>query len=96
MWYLRKAELPKDNLTREQRKAIGELESLEGIAILPADKGNATVLMKSEDYDQKLSGMLASGTYGVLKNDPTATRESKLTRYLKEGRASTATTVDPR
>ena len=30
---LRKAELPKDNLTREQRKAIGELESLENIAI---------------------------------------------------------------
>ena len=81
---LRKAELPKDNLTREQRKAIGELESLEGIAILPADKGNATVLMKSEDYDQKLSGMLASSTYGVLKIDPTATRESKLTRYLKD------------
>ena len=33
---------------------------------LLADKGNATVLMDIEDYHTELSGMLNSGTYGML------------------------------
>ena len=40
------AKPPKDNLTKEQRKALKELRGLEDEVILPADKGNATVIMK--------------------------------------------------
>ena len=38
---LRHAKPPKDNLTKEQKKALKELRSLEDEVILPADKGNA-------------------------------------------------------
>jgi len=39
---LRHAKPPKDNLTKEQRKALKELRSLEDEVFLPADKGNSS------------------------------------------------------
>ena len=80
---LRHAKPPKDNLTKEQRKALKELRSLEDEVILPADKGNATVVMTRGDYDSKMRGMLDTTTYRRLKKDPTATQEAKLSQRLK-------------
>ena len=80
---LRHAKPPKDNLTKEQRKALKELRSLEDEVILPADKGNATVRITREDYDRKMRGMLDTATYKRLKKDPTATQEGKLSQRLK-------------
>ena len=59
---LRRAKPPKDNLTSKQRTALKELRALEDEVILPADKGNATVIMAKEDYDAKLRGMLDTST----------------------------------
>ena len=81
---LRKAKPPRDNLTGEQRKAIKELQGMKDVAILPADKGNATVVMQTDDYHAKLKEMLKSGTYGKIDRDPTSTRETRFTRYLKK------------
>ena len=50
--------------------------------ILPADKGNATVMIRC-DYDGKMEEMLGTGTYGKLRGDPTATQENRLSRKLK-------------
>ena len=54
---LRKAILPKDNLTKEQRRALKELKQMD-TAILPADKGNATVLTMKEDFNTKMKALL--------------------------------------
>ena len=51
--------------------------------ILPADKGNATVMMMRDDYDTKMRGILDTATYRQLKKDPTTTLEGKLSRRLK-------------
>ena len=51
--------------------------------ILPADKGNATVVMNKEDYDTKIRGMLETSTYRQLQRDPTATQENRLSNKLK-------------
>ena len=51
---LRRAKPPKDNLTKEQRRALKELKDLEDEVILPADKGNATVVMRRKDYSTKI------------------------------------------
>ena len=61
-----------------------ELRNLENDSILPADKGNATVMMTKEDYDMKMRGMLSTATYKQLKKDLTATQEGRLSRKLKE------------
>ena len=39
--------------------------------ILPADKGNATVVMKTEDYDKKIQELLDPAEYKKLNRDPT-------------------------
>ena len=52
--------------------------------ILPADKGNATVVMERKDYDRKVRGLLDdTSTYYKLPKDPTPTQESKISRKLK-------------
>ena len=39
------ARLPRSNLTRELRESLRNLQEDENIVVLPADKGNATVVM---------------------------------------------------
>ena len=80
---LRNAKLPKSNLAIEHRTALKELKAMEGIVILPADKGNATVVMERDEYDSKMSELLNSTTYKKLKKDPTSAKENKLSRLLK-------------
>ena len=64
----------------EQRTGLKELKGLEDKVILSADKGNATMMMRSCDYDGE---MLGTGTYGKLRGDPTATQENRLNHKLK-------------
>ena len=75
---LRHAKVPKSNLTNDQRTALKELRGLEDEVILPADKGNITVMMRC-DYDGKMEEM----PYGKLRGDPTATQENMLSHKLK-------------
>ena len=80
---LRQVKVPRSNLTREHRTALKEFKGLKDEVILPADKGNATVIMRRCDYDGKMEEMLGTGTYGKLRGDPTATQENRLSRKLK-------------
>ena len=81
---LRKAKTIMANLSRQQKIVIDELRQMEGVVILPADKGNATVLMAREEYDNKLERLLNTNTYKILKKDPTAAQETKIGRILRE------------
>ncbi len=53
------------------------------VAIFPADKGRATVLMNKEEYHSKLTQLIQSGTYRLVKKDPTKTQEIKIGCILK-------------
>ena len=75
--------MPRDNLSIDQRKAIKELKQDEDIVILPADKGNTTVILSKEEYVSKLTDMIGCDTYKKLKKDPTRAKESNVTRELK-------------
>ena len=52
--------------------------------ILPADKGNTTVVMDKDEYVAKIETLLEDGTYRKLKKDPTSSVESKICQALKE------------
>ena len=80
---LRRAKLPRDNLTKDQRLALKKLREEKDVVILPADKGNSTVLMNSSGYHSKLAGMLDCDTYSVMAKDPTKTQETKICHTLK-------------
>ena len=51
--------------------------------ILPADKGNTTVILTNEQYSQKMEGHLNTSTYSLLKKDPTDSLTRKLDAILK-------------
>ena len=59
-------------MTKEQ-KTLQELGSLEDEVNLPVDKGNATVMMRREDYDTKMRGIQDTAIYRRLEKHPTAT-----------------------
>lgn len=65
---LRKSKLPRYNLSREEREALRKLKMDETRLVLPADKGNATVIMTTELYNEKISQMLEEGPYKVIRN----------------------------
>ena len=56
---LKRAKLPKPNISKEKKRAIDELKQRDDIVILNADKGNSTVVMNKKEYNQKLENMLS-------------------------------------
>lgn len=77
----------KPNTTRDERKALIALKKEENLKILPADKGNATVLLNKVDYSQKIQDVLKAGKYTLLKKDPTKSYESKIEKTLRKHKA---------
>ena len=80
---LKKFKLPRSNLSNEECKAIKKLQKDTSLAILPADKGRATVVMDMSQYDSKMVSLLSDeSTYKVLKKDPTQSFERKMNGLL--------------
>jgi hypothetical protein len=59
-----------DNLTGAERRAIRALKANEVLTILPADKSNATVILNTTDYVQKIHALLEDQAYRKLRKDP--------------------------
>ena len=53
----------KDNLSKDERKALKELQSDTSIVILPPDKGRFTIILKGEDYLEKCMNHINNGPY---------------------------------
>lgn len=68
----------------EQLRAVQELRRDDSIVILPADKGNVTVVMNRNDYNSKMEALLQSTDYEIVKKDPTAKLEKMLNDMLRE------------
>ena len=72
----------KDNLSKDERKVLKELESDTSIVILPADKGRSTVILNREDCLEKCMDHI-NGSYQLLKKDPTTRIKTKTLKQLK-------------
>ena len=67
---LKSAKVPKQNITRQERTALKGLQKEKSITILPADKGKATVIKETREYQEKMKEMLNDeATYEKLKKD---------------------------
>ncbi|KAJ8912114.1 hypothetical protein NQ315_013203 [Exocentrus adspersus] len=66
---------PRKNISAEST-ALKDLQSDLSIKILPADKGNATVVLDLEIYN-KIQEMMEQGQYKKLRKDPTSSIEIK-------------------
>ena len=78
---LQNTKLPKDNLSKDERKALNKLQSNTSIVILPADTGRSTIILNREDYLEKCMDHINSGPYQLLKKDPTT--KIKILKQLK-------------
>ena len=83
---LKKAVPPKSNINFKERAALRSLQRDTAITILPADKGNATVLMKTEDYHAKMQELLTSSSYKIIPRDPTDAINRRTIKLIKEAR----------
>ncbi|CAH2086613.1 unnamed protein product [Euphydryas editha] len=69
---LRRSKLPKPNLSKEESIALKNLRARSDITVLRADKGNATVVMDTSDYNTKIEQLLSDkSTYKIVNKDPT-------------------------
>ena len=68
---LQNSKPPKDNLSKDEHKALKELQSDASIVILLDEKGRSTVSLDPEGYLVKSMDHISNGPYQLLKNDPT-------------------------
>ena len=66
---------PRDNLTRAEREALKTIKKNTDLTILPTDKGNATVILNTVDYKQKIASLLEDPSYRRIARDPTDSTE---------------------
>uniref|UniRef100_A0A6P7H3L0 Uncharacterized protein LOC114346573 n=1 Tax=Diabrotica virgifera virgifera TaxID=50390 RepID=A0A6P7H3L0_DIAVI len=59
------------NISQSERKALKELQANPDLVILPADKGNATVILNTSSYIDKLSNLINTPDYKPISNTPT-------------------------
>ncbi|XP_075722151.1 uncharacterized protein LOC142765294 [Rhipicephalus microplus] len=72
------------NLSREECKAIHALRNDDKVVILPADKGNAMVLLDREAYNDKVRDLLDSPAYEKLTKDPTPSVQREMNKLLAD------------
>jgi hypothetical protein len=59
---------PKDKLTGAERRALRALKTNKARPVLPADKGNAAVVLGTSDYNRKIAALLEDKAYKKLMN----------------------------
>jgi len=74
---------PRNNITRAEREALRTLRNNTDLTILPADKGNATVILNTADYKQ-ITSLLEDPSYRRLTRDPTDSTEQETVLLLKK------------
>ena len=79
---LRKAKMPKPNLTKEERTGLAKLKKDKDRVVLIADKGVAMVVMDKQEYINKAEELLAQPAYGSLPRDPTNKIKAQLIAKL--------------
>ena len=81
---LKRARPPSSNMDKEERAALKTFRQDKNIVVLPADKGNATVVMDSARYEEKVTSLLEDPIYKRFKRDPTAATERKVLKEVRE------------
>ncbi|CAG9836786.1 unnamed protein product [Diabrotica balteata] len=79
------AKIPTSNISREEFIALKNLRSLSEIIILPADKGNATVILDTPSYIEKVNDLLRdTSCYNTISRDPTPRVEREISHAIKQ------------
>ena len=77
-----KSKPPKPHISKTERQALKLLQDENSLIILPADKGNATLVMDRVEYSNKLVDLNGNSGSCKVKKDPTLKTERKLSQIL--------------
>ena len=80
---LKKVQHSRQNITKEEQKAIAELKRDNTRIILTDDKGISLVVMNKEDCVKKADQLLSQPIYRTISSDPTTKCKNKLINLLK-------------
>ena len=84
---LKKCQPPRNNITKEEQRALNELRKDTSRVILTADKGTCLVVMDRDEYIKKAEELLKEDTYKIMAEDPTNKQKNKLIQLLKKIKA---------
>ena len=80
---LQNSKPPKSNLSKDERKALKELQSDTSVVTLPAGKGRSTVILNREDYLERFMDHINNGPYQLVKKYPTTKIKTKILKQFK-------------
>ena len=80
---LRAAKRPQQNTSKDERRALKDLKRNDAITLLPADKGNTTVILDTEEYEQKAKELLGKPPFQEVSRNPTTRNEKRVNDGLK-------------
>ena len=80
---LRKAKIPKPNLTKEERIGLTQLKKDKDRVVLTADKEVVLVVMDKQDYISKAEALLTTLAYKTIPRDPTNKLKAQLITKLR-------------
>jgi hypothetical protein len=81
---IRDSSTPRDNLSGAERKPLRDLRKNTDLTVLPADKGNSTVVVNTVEYNPNIGALLEDPAYRGLARDPTEAVERKNILLLKK------------
>ena len=81
---LRRAEVPKSNLTKEESIGLAQLKKDKDRVVLTADKGVAMIVLDRDDYIRKAESLLTQPAYKTIDRDPTSNIKVKLITTLRK------------
>ena len=78
------AKIPKQNITSDETPALRDLRQNKEVIILPADKGNLTVVLSSGEYEKIALDLLNAPLFRKFKRDPSANTEKRVNDVVKK------------
>ena len=81
---LRRTQVPKSNLTKQESVGLAQLKKDKDRVVLTADKGVSMVVMDKEDYIKNAESLLVQPAYRTIDRDPTSKIKSKLITKLRK------------
>ena len=79
---LRRAQVSKYNLTKQESIGLSQLKKDKDSVVLTADKGVAMVVMDKEDYIKNVESLFAQPACRTVDRDPTSQIKAKLLNKL--------------
>ena len=80
---LKNARPPRSNITKDEYNAVKKLKDRKDVMVLKANKGNATIFLRTEDYLKKMTEHLESGCYKKVTKDPLKKVMRDVTKVIK-------------